>query len=94
MTPRPGPPYEWDENKRQETFSLRGIDFMLVEEIDWQTAIHYRQQRDGETRFSSYALIEERLYNLVWTQRGAYTRIISLRKANEREITRYEQAQG
>lgn len=94
MTPQPFAPYQWDENKRQDTIRNRDIDFMLVAQADWSTAVHHRQERAGEIRYSSYAMISERLYNVVWTPRGAYTRIISLRKANGREITRYEQAQG
>ena len=94
MTAQPASPYQWDENKRQETLRSRGIDFMLVAQADWSTAVHYQQERAGEIRYSSYAVIGERLYNVVWTPRGEYTRIISLRKANGREITRYEQAQG
>ena len=94
MTSPPFPPYQWDENKRQETLRIRGIDFILVEQADWSTAIHHRQERAGEIRYSSYTLIDNRLYNVVWMPRGAYTRIISLRKANGREITRYEQVQG
>ena len=94
MTAQPASPYQWDENKRQETLRSRGIDFMLVTRADWSTAVHYQQERAGEIRYSYYAVIGERLYNVVWTPRGEYTRIISLRKANGREITRYEQAQG
>ena len=29
MTPTPGPPYEWDEDKRQQNSKLHGIDFTL-----------------------------------------------------------------
>ncbi len=88
---QPRSPYEWDENKRQETIRVRDVDFMLVDQADWSTALHHRQVRSGEVRYSSYTLIGNRLYNVVWTPRGAHTRIISLRKANGREITLYEE---
>ena len=91
MTPTPSPPYEWDENKRQETLRLRGLDFAMVNHIDWDTASHHRSDRADEPRYSSYVPIGNRLYNVVWTPRGSHTRIISLRKANGRETTRYEQ---
>ena len=48
MTPRPGPPYEWDEDKREDTLRVRGVDFLLVERADWPAAIHLRSNRDGE----------------------------------------------
>ena len=90
MTPTPGPPYEWDENKRQETLSQRGLDFALAYQIDWTGATHRTQERGGETRFASLRLVDNRLYHIVWTPRDPFTRIISLRKANNREIARYE----
>ena len=93
MPPIPTPPYEWDENKRQETLRLRGLDFALVTRIDWTRATHDRQERRGEIRYSSLAMLDERLHNVVWTRRDPYTRIISVRKANDREIARYEREQ-
>ena len=72
MTPRPGPPYEWDEDKREDTLRIRGVDFLLVEQADWLTAIHHRSDRDGELRYSSHVPIGDRLYNVVWTPRGLY----------------------
>ena len=91
MTPMPGLPYEWDEDKREYTLTIRGVDFVIVEQADWTAAIHRRSDRGGEFRYSSYVPIGDRLYNMVWTPRGSHTRIISLRKANGREIARYEQ---
>ena len=93
MSPTPGPPYEWDENKRQETLSLRGLDFSMVNDIDWRTATQDRQERSGEVRYSSLGIIANRLYNVVWTPRGPNTRIISFRKANDREVAQYEEEQ-
>lgn len=46
----------------------------------------------GELREIGYAAISERLDCVVFTQRGDTFRVISLRKANHREISRYEQA--
>ena len=96
MTPTPHPPYEWDENKRQETLRSRGLDFALVSQINWDTATHRHSppltasDREGEPRYSSYFRIDDRVYNIVWTPRGPNTRIITLRKANRIEIARYE----
>ena len=65
MTPTPGPPYEWDENKRQETLRLRGLDFALANDIDWNTATFRRQERGGEVRYASLAMVGDRLYHVV-----------------------------
>ena len=64
---------------------------MIVEQADWTAAIHRRSDRGGEFRYSSYVLIGDQLYNVVWTPRGSHTLTISLRKADGREIARYEQ---
>ena len=94
MTPRPAFHYEWDEGKREDTLRIRGLDFVIVERTDWTAAIHRRSDRGGELRYSSFVPIGDRLYNVVWMPRGSHTRIISLRKANGREIAKYEQEQA
>lgn len=43
----------------------------------------------GEKRMIGYALLGDRLYCEVFTDRGNERRIISLRKANQREVKYY-----
>lgn len=43
----------------------------------------------AEPRFITVGTIDGRMVVMVWTPRGEARRIISMRKANEREITRY-----
>ncbi|MDO9527257.1 MAG: BrnT family toxin [Gemmobacter sp.] len=43
----------------------------------------------GETRLITIGFLDRRMVVMVWTQRGATRRIISLRKANEREQNIY-----
>jgi uncharacterized DUF497 family protein len=95
MTPRPGLRYEWDEDKSQTNLQIRGFGFDLIHRFDWNTAATQQDLRnvDGE-RWISIGLIGDRLYVAVWTQRGTATRIISLRKANNREADRYERARS
>lgn len=47
------------------------------------------QARYGEVRMIGFAYIGLRLCCVVYTGRGDERRIISLRKANKREVTRY-----
>lgn len=82
-------PYEWDEEKRDETLRVRGVDFASMESFDWSTALTRRSDRGGEIRWSSYGMIGDELYHAVWTHRDEATRIISLRKANNRERRNY-----
>ena len=82
-------PYEWDEEKRAETLREREVDFASIDCFDWDTALTRRSDRGGEIRWSSYGMIGDELFHAVWTQRGEATRIISLRKANNRERRNY-----
>ena len=95
MTPRPGPPYEWDENKSRLNFQRRGFGFDLIHHFEWNNAVSWQDLRSlEEDRRVSIGLIEGRLYVTVWTLREGFTRIISLRKANRREAIVYAQARN
>lgn len=48
----------------------------------------------GETRLITVGFLDRRMVVLVWTPRGAARRIISLRKANDREQAYYEARMG
>jgi len=62
--------------------------------FDWAGALILEDTREnyGERRFQALGLIGARLHMLVFTPRPDSVRIISLRKANRREVSRYEQA--
>jgi uncharacterized DUF497 family protein len=83
--------WEWDDDKRQANRAKHGVDFALVEGFDWDSAkTEVDLRRDyGEERFESSGLIGERLFVLVYTPRGNHRRLISLRKANAREVERW-----
>ena len=93
MAHDPGPPYEWDHQKNFGNLRIRGFSFDLIHQFDWSTALNQRDHRQtAEERWISLGLIDHRLYVAVWTPRDSSTRIISLRKANDREAARYAQA--
>ena len=84
--------YEWDEEKRQWTLQHRGIDFESAASFVWGTALVVEDDRKlyGEKRFAATGFIGDRLYVMAFTVRSEIIRIISLRKANERERKEYE----
>ena len=91
MTPQSGSQYEWDENKSRENLRERGFGFDLVHRFEWSTSTTRQDLRSvAEERWISTGFIEERLYVVVWTWRRTAIRIISLRKANDREVDGYE----
>ena len=86
----------FDAVKREKTLRERGLDFARAREVfDGLTITLPDQRQDyGEPRFITVGWLDERLLVLVWTPRGLARRIISMRKANEREIAKYWQSLG
>jgi uncharacterized protein len=81
----------WDEGKRRKTLAERGIDFAVIQDMDLAKAqIEPDDRQDyGERRFRAFGLISGRLHVAVFTLRGGLFRLISLRRANERETRRW-----
>jgi len=79
--------WDWDEAKRQHNLRKHGIDFAALDGFDWSTATHEADTRTdyGEARIVTTGYIGDRLHILAWTPRHGRIRIISLRKANDRE---------
>ncbi len=82
---------EYDAVKSRRNAVRRGLDFAMAKEL--LTGPHLRRpdaRRDyGEERTLAYGLIGGRMHVCVYTLRGGAHRIISLRKANRREIDAY-----
>jgi uncharacterized DUF497 family protein len=78
---------EWDEEKRQKNLRERGLDFADASRLDLASSLTMLDARKDyrEDRFVSYGFIDGRLHVLCWTHRDDRMRIISLRKANDRE---------
>lgn len=84
--------YEWNEKKRIQNNAVHNVDFTAMNDFEWDNAVVFEDRRKeyGETRFVAFAPIEGRLYCVVFTNRQGNIRIISLRKANRREVYLYE----
>ena len=85
--------YEWDDKKCNSNLKKHKVDFSAVGGFDWQCALIIEDNRRdyGETRYRAMGLIGSRLHALVFTTRGEKVRVISLRKANRREVKSYEE---
>jgi uncharacterized DUF497 family protein len=83
---------EFDPAKNARSIAERGLSFTLVTEFDWTTARTIQSDRHGEDRHMAMGKIGGRVHVLVYTQRGQNLRVISLRRANGREVKRYEKA--
>lgn len=82
---------EFDHDKRDKTLQERGLDFARAAEAF--VGVHFTGQDTRvdyvEDRFITVGWLDARLVVLVWTPCGEVRRIISMRKANEREKALY-----
>lgn len=86
--------FEWDEAKAAANLAKHGVPFEDAADFDWESTIDKLDRRKdyGESRVISMSTIRGRLHVLVYAVRGDAPRLISLRKANEREYSDYEKA--
>jgi uncharacterized DUF497 family protein len=86
--------FEWDEAKSLKCLESRGFSFQFAARIfadeNRITQLDGRQDY-GEARFQVTGTINGRLFVVVFTRRKQKIRIISARKANEREVRYYEE---
>jgi uncharacterized protein len=85
--------FEWDQDKNDACFTERGFDFAYVLSafIDTDRLIHKDTRWDyGEDRYRLLGAVDGRVFFVVYTIRGTVLRIISARKANQREVSDYE----
>ena len=84
---------DFDTEKRAAILEARGLDMARAGEILDGTNLTFEDGRRnyGEDRFITIGFLDGRMVVLVWTPRDGAYRIISMRKANEREKTLYTQ---
>jgi len=77
--------------KREKTLAERGLDFRRAKELF--DGAHFTREDDridyGELRYITVGWLDARLVVLAWTVRGRARRVISMRKANEREVKKF-----
>ncbi len=82
---------EFDPAKREATIKARGLDMARADEVFAGATLSVVDDREnyGEERVITIGYLGGAMVVLVWTPRGAARRIISMRKANERERRLY-----
>ncbi|TVQ22418.1 MAG: BrnT family toxin, partial [Spirochaetaceae bacterium] len=81
--------FEWDVRKSDRCLAERGFDFAYAIRafFDPDRSVCPDDRWDyGEARFVLRGLIDDRLFVVVFTNRGGTIRIISARKANSSEV--------
>jgi hypothetical protein len=85
--------FEWDMAKSDLCQNSRNFDFAYVISVftDPALLVEHDQRWDyGEERFRALGVIDGCVFVVVFTRRLRAIRIISARRANSREVKRYE----
>ena len=81
----------FDEAKDAQNKSKHGLSLFEAEKLEWDDALIWQDTRRDydETRMIALGAIAERLYCVVYVDREDVRRVISLRKANNKEKKLY-----
>lgn len=81
----------WHEPKRQLALTERGLDFADAAQVFAGTVFEYEDTRQnyGECRMICFGYLAGRMMVVGYVQRGESRHIFSMRKANERETTKF-----
>lgn len=84
----------YDSRKNARNIAERGLSFECAADLDWERASIAEDSRKNypERRFVVLGYLDDRLHVLCFTPTEGGIRVISFRKANKREMRRYEEA--
>lgn len=85
---------DFDPAKDVLNQAKHGISLKEAALLEWDTALlwFYERKDYGEPHQCAIAYIDLRLYHVRFVDRDEVRRIISLRKANRKEVNRYAEA--
>ena len=83
---------EFDAAKNAKNIEQRGIGFDRFADMDGTLSMEDTRRDYGERRVRVFGQIDGSLHAAVITLRGDRVRVVSLRRANEREERQYEKA--
>ena len=85
---------EFDPAKDAGNQAKHGLSLALASELDWDAALVWVDERFEYTELRMIALAPRTniLYYVAFVDRGAARRVISLRRANRREVKHYVEA--
>ncbi|QBC31273.1 BrnT family toxin [Pandoraea sp. XY-2] len=85
---------EFDPAKDEANREKHGLSLALAELFDLEAALLAIDERHDydEERFVALGPLGDRLHVMVFTVRDESIRVISLRKANRREVKKYDEA--
>jgi uncharacterized DUF497 family protein len=86
--------FDFDPGKDATNLSKHGVSLADAAELSWDAALVWIDDRTdyGEVRMVALAPIGDMLFFVAFVDREPVRRIISLRRANRREVTHYVKA--
>lgn len=84
----------FDTHKNRAKVEKHGVELAAAAQFERDDALSWTDERRsyGEERMCAIGYIGMRLHYIVYVDRADIRRIISLRKANTREVKRYAEA--
>jgi uncharacterized DUF497 family protein len=81
-----------DPNKSRANYFKHGIVLEFAQYLEWANKMVWIDDRHNynEDRMRGLVPLEDKIYAVVYVLRAESTRMISLRKANNREMKKYE----
>ena len=85
---------EFDVQKDEANKVKHGLSLEFATELDWENSLVWIDERReyGESRMIALAPSTDTLYYVAFVDRDDIRRIISLRRANRREVKHYVQS--
>lgn len=83
----------YDPNKREKTLKERGLDFLDASIVFKGAVYEFEDTREDyqEKRIIAVGHIADRMVIVGYVKRGNTRHVFSMRKANEREIKKYQE---
>jgi uncharacterized DUF497 family protein len=86
--------FDFDSSKDATNLSKHGLSLAAAAELSWEAALVWLDDRAdyGEVSMVALAPIGDMLFFVAFVDRGSTRRILSLRRANRREVNHYVNA--
>lgn len=84
----------YDPAKSERNIAERSLSFDRAADFDFDTSVVWHDTRKDypEVRYVALGYLDDRLHVLCFSETDEGIRVISFRKANKREVKRYEKA--
>lgn len=84
----------FDPRKSERNLQERNLSFEQAAEFGWASASYFNEVRNAENRLVAVGYLKRRLHILCFLSTASGVRVISFRKANDREARRYGKAKS